>query len=42
MKRMHVQAAVDDLDKAIGFYSTPFAAQPDVVNFPRLRRASPA
>ena len=26
MKRMHVHVAVDDLDMAIGFYSTLFAA----------------
>lgn len=31
MKRMHVHVAVDDLDQAIGFYSTLFAAQPSVV-----------
>ncbi|GIL37816.1 ArsI/CadI family heavy metal resistance metalloenzyme [Roseiterribacter gracilis] len=28
MKRLHVHVAVDDLSKAIGFYSTLFAAQP--------------
>jgi len=31
MKRMHVHVAVDDLDQAIGFYSTLFAATPTVV-----------
>ena len=31
MKRMHVHIAVDNLDKAIGFYSTLFAAKPNVV-----------
>jgi catechol-2,3-dioxygenase len=31
MKRMHVHVAVDNLDKAVGFYSTLFAAQPSVV-----------
>jgi hypothetical protein len=31
MKRMHVHVAVDNLAKAIDFYSTPFAAQPSVV-----------
>jgi catechol 2,3-dioxygenase-like lactoylglutathione lyase family enzyme len=31
MKRMHVHVAVDNLDKAIGFYSTLFAADPSVV-----------
>jgi hypothetical protein len=31
MKRMHVHVAVDDLDTAIGFYSTLFAARPSVV-----------
>jgi catechol 2,3-dioxygenase-like lactoylglutathione lyase family enzyme len=31
MKRLHVHVAVDDLDKAIGFYSTLFAATPSVV-----------
>ena len=31
MKRMHVHVAVDNLDKAIGFYSTLFAAEPSVV-----------
>ena len=31
MKRMHVHVAVDNLDKAIGFYSTLFAAKPSVV-----------
>ncbi len=31
MKRLHVHVAVDDLDKAIGFYSTLFAAEPSVV-----------
>jgi hypothetical protein len=31
MKRMHVHVAVDKLDKAIGFYSTLFAAIPAVV-----------
>ena len=31
MKRMHVHVAVDNLDTAIGFYSTLFAAQPTVV-----------
>jgi hypothetical protein len=31
MKRMHVHVAVDNLDKAIGFYSTLFAATPTVV-----------
>ncbi len=28
MKRLHVHVAVDDLSKAIGFYSTLFAAEP--------------
>ena len=31
MKRLHVHVAVDDLDTAIGFYSTLFAADPSVV-----------
>ena len=31
MKRMHVHVAVDDLERAIGFYSTLFAAGPSVV-----------
>src|SRR5262249_13334587 len=31
MKRMHVHVAVDNLDKAIGFYSTLFASKPSVV-----------
>ncbi len=30
MKRMHVHVAVDDLPRAIGFYSTLFAAEPSV------------
>jgi predicted enzyme related to lactoylglutathione lyase len=30
MKRMHVHVSVEDLDKAIGFYSALFAAQPSV------------
>jgi predicted enzyme related to lactoylglutathione lyase len=30
MKRMHVHVSVDNLDKAIGFYSALFAAQPSV------------
>jgi hypothetical protein len=31
MKRMHVHVAVDNLEKAIGFYSALFAAKPSVV-----------
>jgi len=31
MKRLHVHVAVEDLNKAIGFYSTLFAAEPSVV-----------
>jgi len=31
MKRLHVHVAVGDLDRAIGFYSTLFAAEPSVV-----------
>lgn len=31
MKRMHVHVAVDDLQRAVGFYSALFAAQPSVV-----------
>ncbi len=31
MKRFHVHVAVDDLERAIGFYSAMFAAQPAVV-----------
>ena len=31
MKRLHVHVAVDDLDTAISFYSTLFAADPSVV-----------
>jgi catechol 2,3-dioxygenase-like lactoylglutathione lyase family enzyme len=31
MKRLHVHVAVDNLDKAIGFYSTLFATRPSVV-----------
>jgi len=31
MKRLHVHVAVDDLDKAIGFYAGLFAALPSVV-----------
>jgi predicted enzyme related to lactoylglutathione lyase len=30
MKRMHVHVAVDDLQRAVGFYSALFAAQPSV------------
>lgn len=30
MKRLHVHIAVDDLERAIGFYSTLFAAEPSV------------
>ncbi|HJZ44055.1 MAG TPA: ArsI/CadI family heavy metal resistance metalloenzyme [Hyphomicrobiaceae bacterium] len=30
MKRLHVHVAVDDLQQAIGFYSTLFAAEPTV------------
>jgi hypothetical protein len=31
MKRMHVHVSVDDLQTAIGFYSTLFAAEPSVI-----------
>lgn len=31
MKHLHVHVAVDDLETAIGFYSTLFAATPSVV-----------
>jgi predicted enzyme related to lactoylglutathione lyase len=31
MKRMHVHICVDDLQTAIGFYSTLFAADPSVL-----------
>ena len=31
MKRMHVHVGVDDLQAAIGFYSTLFAAEPSVI-----------
>lgn len=31
MKRMHIHVAVENLDKAIRFYSTLFGAQPSVV-----------
>jgi catechol 2,3-dioxygenase-like lactoylglutathione lyase family enzyme len=31
MKRLHVHVAVEDLNKAIGFYATLFAAEPTVV-----------
>ncbi len=31
MKRMHVHVAVDELQRAIGFYSALFAARPTVV-----------
>jgi predicted enzyme related to lactoylglutathione lyase len=31
MKRMHVHVSVDDITKAIGFYSALFAAKPSVV-----------
>ena len=31
MKRMHVHVAVENLDTAIGFYSTLFAAAPTVI-----------
>jgi catechol 2,3-dioxygenase-like lactoylglutathione lyase family enzyme len=31
MKRLHVHVSVGDLDRSIGFYSTLFGAQPDVV-----------
>src|SRR6516162_4302246 len=31
MKRMHVHVGVEDLEKAIGFYSALFATQPSVV-----------
>ena len=30
MKRLHVHVAVDNLEQSIGFYSTLFAAQPNV------------
>ena len=36
MKRLHVHVAVDDLNEAIGFYSTLFAAEPSVSR--RLRQ----
>ena len=31
MKRLHVHVAVDDLTRSIGFYSTLFGAEPDVL-----------
>ena len=31
MKRLHVHIAVDDLQRSIGFYSTLFGAEPNVV-----------
>ena len=31
MKRLHVHVGVNDLDQSIGFYSTLFGAQPNVV-----------
>src|SRR5262245_17548825 len=31
MKRMHVHVAVNDLQAAIGFYSTLFAAEPSII-----------
>jgi catechol 2,3-dioxygenase-like lactoylglutathione lyase family enzyme len=31
MKRMHVHVGVDDLQAAIGFYATLFAAEPSVI-----------
>ncbi|HWB43984.1 MAG TPA: ArsI/CadI family heavy metal resistance metalloenzyme [Hyphomicrobiaceae bacterium] len=31
MKRIHIHVAVDDLTRAVGFYSTLFAAEPSVV-----------
>ena len=31
MKRLHLHVAVDDLGKSIGFYSTLFGAEPNVV-----------
>ena|SRR5437764_3858809 len=31
MKRLHVHAAVESVEKSIGFYSTLFAAEPSVV-----------
>jgi predicted enzyme related to lactoylglutathione lyase len=31
MKRMHVHVAVDDLQRAVGFYSALFATQPSVL-----------
>ena len=31
MKRMHVHVSVENIDNAIAFYSTLFAAQPAVV-----------
>ena len=31
MKRMHVHVSVDDIGKAVGFYSTLFAAKPAVM-----------
>ena len=31
MKRMHLHVGVDDLQAAIGFYSTLFAAEPSVI-----------
>ena len=31
MKRLHVHVSVEDLDRSIGFYSTLFAAKPNVV-----------
>lgn len=31
MKRLHVHVAVDNLDRAVGYYNTLFAAQPSVL-----------
>jgi predicted enzyme related to lactoylglutathione lyase len=31
MKRLHIHVAVEDLETAMGFYSTLFAAEPTVV-----------
>jgi hypothetical protein len=39
MKRFHVHVAVDDLQHSIGFYSALFAAEPSMLDDPRVNFA---
>ena len=43
MKRVHINVNVEDLDKAVGFYSALFGAGPDVkkADYARFRLAEP-